>query len=116
VPGSDPCERLAWIQIAAKVNYEGGRVDMDSWRNRVFWKACDRAKIRRRRVHDTRHTFASILLSNGESLKYVSTQLGHSSIRMTADVYGHLEVGSNRAAVDRLPSLQNKPQTQAANA
>ena len=69
------------------------------------WKACDKAKIRRRRVHDTRHTFASLLLSNGESLKYVSTQLGHKTIRMTADVYGHLEIGSNRAAVDRLPSL-----------
>jgi len=44
--------------------------------------------------YDTRHTYASVLLSNGESLKYVSTLLGHSSIRMTADVYGHLEVGS----------------------
>jgi integrase len=84
---------------------ERNRRDMDSFRNRTFWKACDKAKIRRRRVHDTRHTFASLLLSNGESLKYVSTQLGHSSIRITADVYGHLEVGSNRAAMDRLPAL-----------
>jgi integrase len=91
-------------------------VDVDNFRNRVFWKACDKAKIRRRRVHDTRHTFASLLLSNAESLKYVSAQLGHSSIRMTADVYGHLEVGSNRAAMDRLPSLQTQPQAQASNA
>jgi integrase len=86
--------------------------DFASWigsgiraRDRVFWKVCDKAQIRRRRPYDTRHTYASVLLSNGESLKYVSTQLGHSSIRMTADVYGHLEVGSNRAAVDRLPSI-----------
>src|SRR5262249_21280784 len=84
---------------------ERNHIDMDNWRNRVFWKACDKAKIRRRRVHDTRHTFASLLLSNGEPLKYVSTQLGHASIRMTADVYGHLEIGSNRAAMDQLPSL-----------
>lgn len=82
-----------------------GHVDMDNWRNRVYWKATTKAEIRRRRLHDTRHTFASILLSNGESLKYVSSQLGHASIRMTADVYGHLEVGSNRAAVDRLPTI-----------
>jgi len=73
---------------------------MDNFRNRVFWKACDKAKIRRRCVHDTRHTFASLLLSNGESLKYVSAQFGHASIRMTADVYGQLEIGSNRAAMD----------------
>jgi integrase len=89
-------------------------VDMDRWRNRVFWKACDRAKIRRRRVHDTRHTFASLLLNNGESLKYVSAQLGHASIRMTADVYGHLEIGSNRAAMDRLPTTSGSIQTIAA--
>ena len=85
---------------------EGKPLDMNNWRNRVYWKACDRAKIRRRRLHDTRHTFASMLLNNGESLKYVSAQLGHPSIRMTADVYGHLEVGSNREAVNRLPSLR----------
>lgn len=83
-----------------------GHVDMDNWRNRVFWKACDKAGIRRRRVHDTRHTFASLHLKNGEPLKYIQAQLGHSSIRMTADVYGHLEVGSNRGAADRLPSLE----------
>ena len=58
---------------------------MDNFRNRVFWKACEKANIRRRRVHDTRHTVASLLLSNGEPLKYVSAQLGYSSIRMTAD-------------------------------
>jgi len=81
---------------------------MDNWRNRVFGKVCDKAKIRRRRVHDTRHTFSSLLLSNGEPLRYVSAQLGHSSIRMTADVYGHLELGSNRAAMDRLPSIPNQ--------
>jgi integrase len=85
---------------------EGQPWDMNNWRNRVYWKACDKAKIRRRRLHDTRHTFASLLLSNGESLKYVSSQLGHASIRMTADVYGHLEVGANRAAMDKLPSLE----------
>jgi integrase len=82
-----------------------GPVDMNNFRNRVFLKACDRAKIRRRRLHDTRHTFASLLLANGESLKYVQTQLGHTSIRMTADAYGRLVPGDNRAAVDRLPSI-----------
>ena len=84
---------------------EGKPIDTNNWRNRIYWKACDKAKIRRRRLHDTRHSFASLLLSNGESLKYVSSQLGHASIRLTADVYGHLEVGSNRAAMDRLPTL-----------
>ena len=45
------------------------------------------------------------LLKNGESLAYVKDQLGHSNIRMTVDVYGHLVPGANRQAVNKLPSL-----------
>ena len=102
---------IEWSEGKQVGRKDRGHVDMDNFRNRVFWKACDKAKIRRRRVHDTRHTFASLLLSNGEPLKYVSAQLGHSSIRMTADVYGHLEIGSNRAAMDRLPlaAMEGQP-------
>jgi integrase len=84
---------------------EGQPVDMKNFYNRVFLRACDKAKIRRRRVHDTRHTFASILLMNGESPAYVKDQLGHTSIKMTVDIYGHWIPGSNRQAVNKLPSL-----------
>jgi integrase len=63
--------------------------------------------LRRIRFHDLRHTFASLLIQNGESLAYIKDQLGHSSIKMTVDVYGHLVPGANRAAVNRLPSLEN---------
>jgi len=97
--------QIVWSEGKQIGSKERNHVDMDNFRNRVFWKACDKAKIRRRRLHDTWHTFASLLLSNGEPLKYVSAQLGHASIRMTADGFGHLEVGSNRAAMDRLPTL-----------
>jgi len=38
-------------------------------------------------------------------LAYVKDQLGHSSIRMTVDTYGHLVPGANRQAVNKLPSL-----------
>ena len=55
------------------------------------------------RPHDAfRHTFASLLLQNGESLVYVKEQCGHSSIRITVDVYGHLVPGANRQAVNNL--------------
>jgi len=40
--------------------------------------------------HELRHSAASILLATGTPLKVVSEMLGHSSIRVTADVYGHL--------------------------
>ncbi|MEM6551083.1 MAG: tyrosine-type recombinase/integrase [Planctomycetota bacterium] len=54
------------------------------------------------RFHDIRHTFASLLLQNGESLHYVKEQMGHASIQTTVDTYGHLVPGSNRKAVNRL--------------
>jgi hypothetical protein len=41
----------------------------------------------------------------GESLAYVRDQLGHSSIKITVDTYGHLVPGANKAAVDRLDEL-----------
>ena len=54
------------------------------------------------RIHDLRHTFASLLIHNGESLAYVKDQLGHHSIQITVETYGHLVPGGNRHAVDRL--------------
>jgi integrase len=42
------------------------------------------------RLHDLRHSFASLLLAGGADLKTVSTALGHSTIGVTADVYAHV--------------------------
>ena len=68
----------------------------------VFYRILEQAQLRRIRFHDLRHTFASLLIQQGESLAYVRDQLGHRSIQITCDVYGHLVPGGNRAAVDRL--------------
>lgn len=69
--------------------------------NRILRKA----GIRKIRIHDLRHTYASLLLSKGESPVYVKEQLGHHSIQMTADVYDHLIPGLNRQAVNKLDDL-----------
>ena len=78
-------------------------------KDRYFYKCFEKAGLRHIRFHDLRHTFATLLLQNGESLAYVKDQLGHSSIRMTVDVYGHLVPGANRQAVNKLPSLDQGP-------
>jgi integrase len=67
--------------------------------------------MRRIRFHDLRHTFASLLLSNGESPANVKEQMGHSSIQVTVNIYGHLIPGGNRQAVDR---LDDAPETKKA--
>jgi integrase len=70
----------------------------------VFKRLLAKAGLREIRVHDIRHTFASLLLSKGASVVYVKEQLGHSSIQMTVDIYGHLIPGSNRHLVNGLDS------------
>lgn len=57
-------------------------------------------------VHDLDHTFASFLIQNGESLAYVKEQMGHHSITITVDTYGHLVPGGNKAAVGCLYRLE----------
>lgn len=71
------------------------------WQN--YWRPLlRRSGLRYRKPHALRHTYASLLIQNRESLAYVRDQLGHYSIKITVDTYGHLIPGANRAAVDRL--------------
>lgn len=54
--------------------------------------------LRPLRVHDLRHTYASLALQRGVPLLVVSRQLGHASIAITADTYGHLAPDATREA------------------
>lgn len=67
-----------------------------------------KAGMRHLRFHDLRHSFASYLIANGESLAYVRDQMGHASIQITVDTYGHLIPGANRQAVNRLDDAEWK--------
>lgn len=71
------------------------------WQN-IWRPLLRRAGLRYRKPHTLRHTYASLLIQSRESLAYVRDQLGHHSIKLTVDTYGHLVPGANRAAVDRL--------------
>ena len=73
---------------------------------RISKKVLTKAGIREMRIHDIRHTYASLLLSQGESPVYVKEQLGHQSIQITVDIYGHLIPSSNRGAANRLDTPQ----------
>ena len=56
----------------------------------TFARIARDAKLPKVRLHDLRHSFASLLLAGGADLKTVSTALGHSTIAVTADVYAHV--------------------------
>lgn len=59
------------------------------WSRHVKWAQEDDPTIPHLRVHDLRHTAASILISEGASVLAVQRQLGHAQPSITLDVYGH---------------------------
>jgi integrase len=79
--------------------------------SRYFVPAIEKAGLRHFRMHDLRHTYASLLIQAGASLAYVRDQLGHSSIQVTVDLYGHLVPSANIAWVDGLDSAETVEQS-----
>jgi integrase len=69
----------------------GTAMRLGNWKRAIGWS---QAKIAIRRptlrVHDLRHTTASIWLASGADPKVVQQILGHASAAMTMDLYGHL--------------------------
>lgn len=57
---------------------------------RTWLKACAAAGLAGLRVHDLRHTHAAMLIAAGVPLTAIQRRLGHSSIAVTSDLYGHL--------------------------
>ncbi len=76
-----------------------GGIPHDRPARRALHRVLRMAGISRRvRLHDLRHTYASLALQRGVPLLVVSRQLGHASIAITADVYGHLAPEATREA------------------
>ena len=80
----------------------GGPINGSNVFNRDFLPLLEAEGIRRVTFHALRHTFASLLIQQGASLAYVKEQMGHSSIQVTVDIYGHLIPGGNIGWVDAL--------------
>lgn len=71
------------------VGPQGAAVDADNFRARVFRPATERAGLPDLRIHDLRHTAASLMIASRASIKDVQAALGHRSAKMTLDLYGH---------------------------
>jgi integrase len=70
-----------------------------------FLSACRKAKIGTWHPHELRHTAASLMLANGVPLQVVSDILGHASIRITSDVYGHVLAPQRQEAAETMASF-----------
>lgn len=62
---------------------------MRRFRSEVFFPALRRAKLRRIRLHDLRHTAASLMIATGADIASVSRQLGHANVSITLGIYTH---------------------------
>jgi integrase len=71
---------------------------------RKFCELLDRAGLPRVRIHDLRHTVATLLLEQGVHPKVVSELLGHANIGITLDRYSHVSLTMQKEAVDSLES------------
>jgi integrase len=78
-----------------------GFVAPDDFEAQVWRPIVQRAGLPGTRFHDLRHFFASQLIANGETAAYIRDQMGHSSIHVTFDTYGHLFPGRGKDAADR---------------
>ena len=72
---------------------------------RIFPRLTAAADLPAIRLHDLRHTAASMALSAGVPLKVVSEQLGHSSVMLTADVYSHVSPALAHDSAQRVASM-----------
>ncbi len=85
---------------------EGDPMRIPNFRRRVWWPALDKAGIPRAvRIHDLRHTCASLLIAQGAHPKSIQQHLGHSSISVTLDRYGHLFPDQQDQVADALEEI-----------
>ena len=96
---------------------KGGPLSIANFRQRVWWPALTAAGLpHSTRIHDLRHTCASLLIRQGVHPKAIQHHLGHSSINITMDRYGHLLPDQYDDLTDRLDivhggTVDNAPST-----
>ncbi len=85
-------------------NHQGKPLDPTTL-SHAFKNAIDKAELPHLRLHDLRHTYATLLLKGGQHPSVVAAQLGHSSVRTTLDVYSHVLPGLQEAAAKSLEAF-----------
>ena len=109
--GCQQIERLAaganWADTGLVFTTPSGHALNPGWVSRHFDRLVAASDLPPVRLHDLRHTSASLGLASGESLLEVSRRLGHSSITVTADIYSHISPATAQHSAERLTDLLN---------
>jgi integrase len=83
-------------------NEQGQPIEPTYLTREHFYPALKASGAKQIRFHDLRHTYASILIKQGENLKYIQSQLGHANPSVTLNTYSHLLEAVNQEAACRL--------------
>jgi integrase len=84
---------------------EGGYLRLENFRKRVWQPAVAAAGVGRLRIHDMRHTCASLAIAAGADVKVLQGMLGHASAALTLDRYGHLFPGRAQSVAEKLDEM-----------
>jgi integrase len=104
-------QRRRWIKKGKSLppwvfaSLEGTALEERNVRH-VFTRMLEKADLRQIRIHDLRHSYATLLLQAGAPITYVSQQMGHRDASITLRVYAHYLPDASRREVDRLDALQ----------
>jgi len=80
----------------------GGPLRFSAFRQRVWGPAVERAGLEWCTPHALRHSQVALLIEAGEQPLTIARRLGHTSVRVILDTYGHLFAGMDEAAAERL--------------
>jgi len=86
-------------------NQSGNFLDANNMVKRRFHYTLKLAGLNRIRFHDLRHTYASLLISQNLPVKFIQGQMGHSSVKVTIDRYGHLMPDVYQKGIDALDNI-----------
>ncbi|MBU2549278.1 MAG: site-specific integrase [Proteobacteria bacterium] len=100
--------KRGWTEVPAWVfcNEQGGYLNYYNFIPRVWNRAMEKSKLRRRTPHDMRHTYATLRLSKGDSLAEVSKEMGHSTPDITYRTYYKWLPKESRTDIDELDNPQ----------
>lgn len=93
-------------------NIEGGPVRKDALLSKDWHKVVTAAEVPGLTFHGLRHTHATILVASGVPVRSVMDRLGHSTSRMTLEIYSHTTTAMQDTAVCALDALHEKINSQ----
>ena len=88
---------------------EGGRIDINNWRNRFWTPSLAAAGVKHRRIYDLRHTYATWSLAAGIDIFTLARRMG-TSVKMIDRTYGHLVAGADAYERELLDAFDTGPQ------